>query len=230
MSHPIHHSVVGSDSRSTRNLKIVAFVILILSIATGVYAQRLDIILSCIFVLLLYEVYVVAVYPNTTFLSIRNLNSTDFKYITKYSWIFGIITVLHIGVLTLIIRYSDLELVIHSSLESVSISAPVLVASVIVPALSEEILFRHFCQGRLLKDTNRLVRVNVPATIFVFLHVPVYSMSPSGVLTVSILLPFSLAMALVYERTNNILAPIVVHAVVNLTVVILFLLLGCFVC
>lgn len=103
----------------------------------------------------------------------------------------------------------DLRLLIFLSMIVITVNAPI-----------EELFFRNVIQKRLATGTTRWVGVFCTSFLFMSFHIPtLLSVSVSlGVIPSLITLFFvSIVFGVVYEETRNILTPITVHALYNLT-------------
>jgi membrane protease YdiL (CAAX protease family) len=76
----------------------------------------------------------------------------------------------------------------------------------------EEIFFRGFCYGNLRVRYNVTISILINILIFAIFH-PILVYIPSIIL-------FSLILCMSYELTKNLLIPIVIHATVNISLVI----------
>ncbi|MFB6112715.1 MAG: lysostaphin resistance A-like protein [Halodesulfurarchaeum sp.] len=95
--------------------------------------------------------------------------------------------------------------------------------SFLVIAPGEELLFRGVVQGR-LREAFR-PRIAIPATAGLFAVIHYFSLtggSGARFIAISILFFPSLVFGLAYERTRNLLVPILIHGAYNSTLVLLF--------
>jgi CAAX protease family protein len=83
----------------------------------------------------------------------------------------------------------------------------VIVAIVIFAPIAEELFFRGIVFNAWLREASRAVAYIGSAALFAAIHLSLVSLLPIFLL--------GLALAWVYERTGNLLAPIVMHATVN---------------
>ena len=92
----------------------------------------------------------------------------------------------------------------------------VIIAIVILAPIAEEIFFRGVVFNALLREGGRRWAYLASSVLFAVIHLSLVALVPIFLL--------GLALAWVYERTNNLLAPIAMHATVNAISVALALL------
>lgn len=123
-----------------------------------------------------------------------------------------------------ILLLSPIEPAVHMTFRNnSSLTAGVFLTSVVVAPVFEEFLFRHIIQRRGLSWARPSVRVTLPTILFQALHISAYpGASLAAWLTVAVGIPASFAFAISYEVTDNLLVPILIHAIVNAVSVIGF--------
>ena len=227
MSHPIHHSVVNhSGSNQAKRTDLIVFTIFILTYIVSILAEdfRLFIGLMCFFVA--YEIYTVTTYPSTSILSINMVSMDDLRLSVRYALIGGLVSVAYIIILQVVAFLTSVEIVIHKDLTTVSFTVTTVFVFAVIPSIVEEVVFRHFLQGRVLSSMGKTTRIVLPTTVFVYAHVPAYSYSLSGLLAVTALLPTSFIMAIIYEETDSIFLPVALHFSANTLAVFFFATIG----
>lgn len=104
-----------------------------------------------------------------------------------------------------------------SSTEIPSMSGPMFVYFALglffTVGLLEEYAFREILQQDVLQvvSANAAVRVAVTSVLFAAVHLPFYAFSAGGVLGVGGIFLFSLIVGYLYERTGNLVIPVLVH-------------------
>ena len=104
--------------------------------------------------------------------------------------------------------------------------------SVLVVGPAEEFLFRGAFQGKLRTVSGPVVSIGVPAVLFGLLHVSNYLFAGepllSGALWFAILTITvnGIIFGVIFEWTNNLVVPILIHGLFNVTLIALSLLLG----
>lgn len=216
MTNPIHHSVFrGIGGIEDKWLGAVAF-ILITSTYILAILSAVPVVLFVLFTaLFMYEFYKVMAHHEVNFLSIKRVSIEQLKIGVRYVLVASTLTAIYGFIILLVTSTTDISVVIYDGLSNASLTMPVVLSFTLIPSLVEEIVFRHFFQGRLLKGFSKKFRVVLPTLTFVYAHLLTYSISASGFLTVTALIPISFAMSLLYERTQNIVAPIIVHSASN---------------
>ena len=112
-----------------------------------------------------------------------------------------------------------------ASLAAMASQGPVMlfVSTVVLVPLAEEVLFRSLIFGEML-PRSRWGAYLISALAFCAVHVTGYvGLYPAGLLALCFLqyLPAGLILALIYEKTGTIFAPVVIHTAVNLTAMML---------
>lgn len=104
-----------------------------------------------------------------------------------------------------------------------SLIPPLILAMFLVVGPSEEILYRGVVQGRLRESLGPVPSIVLASAIFASVHVVALVGSLSGMaVTVAILFFPSLVFGAVYEYTENLVVPILVHAIHNSVLLALF--------
>ena len=86
-----------------------------------------------------------------------------------------------------------------------------LIATVIISPIFEEILYRGLMYNKLKEISNAFIAVLISSILFAFLHIPKYGF---GINTFFLFL-VGILLAYCYEKTNNIYVPIFVHSISN---------------
>lgn len=112
-----------------------------------------------------------------------------------------------------------------ASLAAMAAQGPVMlfVSTVVLVPLAEEVLFRGLIFGDLLTK-NRAAAYLASALAFCAVHVAGYvGLYPAGLLALCFFqyLPAGLILALSYEKTGTLCAPVAIHTAVNLTAMML---------
>jgi membrane protease YdiL (CAAX protease family) len=92
---------------------------------------------------------------------------------------------------------------------------PMIFMAVVAAPISEEFIFRGYLHGVLRKYSGRWISIFVTSLIFAALHRHLPAMVPLFILAV--------ALALVYEKTRSLWAPILMHAAFNSVTVVVAL-------
>jgi len=94
-----------------------------------------------------------------------------------------------------------------------------MVTSVLVIGPGEELLYRNVVQKSLYEVFSRPAAVVVGSVIFGVIHFPAYSTGtlPQVAVSVAVVFTLSLTLGAVYERTDNVVVPAVVHGLFNAT-------------
>ena len=223
MINPIHHSIISSErTQHSKLLDLVLFVVFTISYVFSLLTNSFKLFSMLIIALVLYELYVVTAHPTKTILSFKTVSTDDLRSVFRYVAIGSIISIIYIVILQAVTYSTNLEIVIHEGLQSVSFTAMTVIAFALIPSVAEEIIFRHFLQGRILSRFSKLFRITIPTLVFAYAHVLVYSESLSGFLSVTALLPTSFVLAIIYEETESIIPSIILHFLFNLIAVLLF--------
>ncbi|MFW5965211.1 MAG: CPBP family intramembrane glutamic endopeptidase, partial [Halodesulfurarchaeum sp.] len=94
--------------------------------------------------------------------------------------------------------------------------------SLFVIAPAEEFLFRGVVQGRLREAFSARVAIPIAAAIFALVHyVSLTGAAGDRLVAVAVLFLPSLVFGVTYERTKNLVVPILVHGFYNATLVLL---------
>ncbi len=109
----------------------------------------------------------------------------------------------------------------HGTVEEAEQNPELLV--VIVPAMIlfvgpfEELLYRNVIQKSMYERFSRYGAVVVSSVVFAFVHVLAYATAGPGQVLASLAMIFGLSLVLgvIYERTENLLVPAVIHGVFN---------------
>ena len=109
----------------------------------------------------------------------------------------------------------------HGTVEEAEQNPELLV--VIVPAMIlivgpfEELLYRNVIQKSLYETFSRYGAVVVASVVFAFVHVLAYATAGPGQVLASLAMIFglSLVLGMIYERTENLLVPALIHGVFN---------------
>ena len=150
----------------------------------------------------------------------------DLRLSVRYALIGGLVSVAYIIILQVVAFLTSVEIVIHKDLTTVSFTVTTVFVFAVIPSIVEEVVFRHFLQGRVLSSMGKTTRIVLPTTVFVYAHVPAYSYSLSGLLAVTALLPTSFIMAIIYEETDSIILPVALHFSANTLAVLFFATIG----
>lgn len=227
MSNPIHHSVVNyGGSNQAKRTDLIVFTICILTYMVSLLAEDFRLFLGLMCFFLTYEIYTMTTYPSTNILSIKMVSVDDLRLSVKYALIGGLVSVAYIVILQAVAFLTSVEIVIHKDLNTISFTASTVVVFAVIPSIIEEVVFRHFLQGRVLSSLGKTTRIILPTTVFVYAHVLAYSYSLSGFLAVTALLPTSFVMAIIYEETDSILLPVALHFSANALAVFFFATIG----
>lgn len=101
---------------------------------------------------------------------------------------------------------------------------PLLVAGVVAAPFVEELIFRNGLQKALTSRVGGPAAVLVTSLVFAALHGPSYADTAPSVLSLAIPLTIifltSVLLGLAYWKTENLLVPIAVHALINLAAVV----------
>lgn len=99
---------------------------------------------------------------------------------------------------------------------NVTMSLLFAILSILVGAPIEEFLFRGVVQGRLRETFSAPVAIGGASLLFGSLHIPNYIGSLVTILAGAFLITsVSVVFGLIYERTENLLVPIITHGVYN---------------
>ncbi|MDZ5810408.1 lysostaphin resistance A-like protein [Halorubrum sp. AD140] len=151
-----------------------------------------------------------------SYLGVRRPSLRDLGLILG-SWVLILITIM---VVSVVIQLLGTEAASNQSAELAMQNPaviPLLVAaSFLVIAPSEEILYRGVVQGRLRETLPAAPAIVIASAIFAFVHVMALTGGASARLTtVSILFLPSLVFGAVYEYTENLVVPILLHGLHN---------------
>ncbi|ELY59088.1 CPBP family intramembrane glutamic endopeptidase [Natronolimnohabitans innermongolicus] len=147
------------------------------------------------------------------------------------SWIaVGLVVILGANVgMSSLMSYAGIEGSEHSLTEDILENPDLLL--VVIPAMllivgpAEELLYRNVIQKSLYEPFSRYGAVVATSVVFTLVHIPAYATAGAGELLASLSLLFVLSLILgtVYERTDNLLVPALVHGGYNAVVVALVL-------
>ncbi|NHN41553.1 CPBP family intramembrane metalloprotease [Halorubellus sp. JP-L1] len=99
-----------------------------------------------------------------------------------------------------------------------SLLLPLIPLSILVVGPAEELVYRNVVQKGLYEHAPRVVAVLTASVIFSLVHIPAYAAGASTsalVATLAIIFTLSLVLGTVYERTENLVVPAVVHGGYN---------------
>ena len=100
----------------------------------------------------------------------------------------------------------------------------VFITLVIIPPITEEIVFRGFLYNSLKKVTMKRVAVVITSILFAAAHLEFFGENPLNFIAAIDTFVLSLFLIWVYEKTENLWAPIMLHALKNaIAFVVLFL-------
>lgn len=176
------------------------------------------------FGLMVYEIKALTNYSDKQILSIKLISYEQFLESVLYATFGGIVSGFYILVFFIIAHNTTLDFVVHQYLENISMSITYfdIIWFALLSALVEEFLFRHFCQGRLLDKFSKYLRILLPTLVFVYIHTLTYASNLSGILMVTGLVPTSLSLSIIYEKTRSILPVILLHFIANCFVLLIF--------
>ncbi len=144
----------------------------------------------------------------------------DLKYIGGGT---GLALVTAVGLGSLL---HHVDMMPESPLEELAASQPSFLLvlaflSIVLIAPAEELLFRGSIQGRLRQGISALPAIVITSVLFGGLHLGNYlgSLLPI-LLVISIIVMISLILGFLYEKTQNILVPISVHAIYNVVLLV----------
>lgn len=153
---------------------------------------------------------------------------------TDLKWIVGGIVLvlafyLAIGIAATVLELpsadSDVVLLLGDDVTMVLIMIGIVLA---LNAPAEEFVFRNVIQKRLYDSYSGLGAVVVTSVIFLLVHVPMYlTLADEPIATavsLGVMFGGSVIMGYVYLRTANLVVPILVHAAMNVFVLLLYLL------
>lgn len=84
----------------------------------------------------------------------------------------------------------------------------IIVTSVIIAPISEEIFFRGYIQGQLFRGVDNVkVKIVAVALIFTVIHL--------DILAAPIIFAYGLALGYIYHRTNSLILPVILHVLQN---------------
>lgn len=96
--------------------------------------------------------------------------------------------------------------------------------TLLVTAVGEEVLYRNGIQKYLTEEFTPVVAIVLTSLLFAVAHLPALAaVGPAGITaTLSIIFVLSIIIGTIYERTRNLLVPIVVHGCYNVFVFLLW--------
>ena len=100
-----------------------------------------------------------------------------------------------------------------------------LLLAIVVSPIGEEVLFRGFIEGYLLKHTDRWIAIAMPALLFSAMHIVPYISAPLPALLLTLLGAFILGMLAGYYRAvyGSLIPAVIVHSVFNLSGIVVWL-------
>ncbi|MFC4543850.1 CPBP family intramembrane glutamic endopeptidase [Halosolutus amylolyticus] len=161
------------------------------------------------------------------YLAVRQFDRSyiDLKLPTKRdaAWTIGGVLVLF-GVLfsiSLLFQSTGVESADHSTAQQAQENPEIMLvlvpAAILIIGPFEELLYRNVIQKSLYESFSRVGAVVVASVIFAFVHVLAYGTAGPGQIIASLTVIFGLSIVLgtIYERTENLLVPALVHGVYN---------------
>ncbi|WP_049922698.1 CPBP family intramembrane glutamic endopeptidase [Halopiger djelfimassiliensis] len=138
-------------------------------------------------------------------------------------WIVAGIVVLFgaLAVISLLFRATGVESAEHGTAQQAQQTPEILLvlvpASILVIGPFEELLYRNVIQKSLYETFSRVGAVLVGSVIFAFVHVLAYGTAGAGQIIASLAVIFGLSLVLggIYERTDNLFVPALVHGIYN---------------
>ena len=190
----------------------------------GKYNKIVDLLISLLFIIVLYLLYLKEMKIIFTY---KKLN---FFFIVK-----SLIYILSIGMIYYIIYFifdnsflfiffkyfNDVltdkknitiyDILILEKLQRPRFEPFMLIATVIISPIFEEILYRGLMYNKLKEISNAFIGVLISSILFALLHIPKYGF---GINTFFLFL-VGILLAYCYEKSNNIYVPIFVHSINN---------------
>ena len=190
----------------------------------GKYNKIVDLLISLLFIIVLYLLYLKEMKIIFTY---KKLN---FFFIVK-----SLIYILSIGMIYYIIYFifdnaflfnffkyfNDIlsgkknitiyDILILEKLQRPRFEPFMLIATVIISPIFEEILYRGLMYNKLKEISNAFIGVLISSILFALLHIPKYGF---GINTFFLFL-VGILLAYCYEKSNNIYVPIFVHSINN---------------
>lgn len=131
-----------------------------------------------------------------------------------------------LGALTAVIRYFELSAAEHSVAQAAKdnpeMLLPLIPLQVLVVGPTEEFIYRGVVQTRLREAFAAPTVVVLAALIFALVHVPAYAigsgLDASLATTLGVLFVLGTVLGAVYERTENLVVPVVAHGLYNAVV------------
>ncbi|MFC6717146.1 CPBP family intramembrane glutamic endopeptidase [Natrialbaceae archaeon GCM10025810] len=138
-------------------------------------------------------------------------------------WVVGGLVVIVVGnyALTVVMTFFGVESADHSTTQQAAENPELLVvmipAMVLIVGPFEELLYRNVVQKSLYETFSRYGAVVVASVIFAFVHVLAYATASAGRVLISLAIVFGLSLILgtIYERTENLAVPALVHGLYN---------------
>jgi len=151
---------------------------------------------------------------------LRLPSRTDLNYIAGGT-VIALVTAI---VLQFILNF--LDMMPESPIEEIAAAQPTFLLalaflSIVLIAPAEELLFRGAIQGRLRQGFSAVPAIVITSVLFGSLHLGNYIGSILPILlAVSLIVVISLILGALYERTQNIVVPISVHAIYNVVLLV----------
>ncbi|ELY88843.1 CPBP family intramembrane glutamic endopeptidase [Natrialba taiwanensis] len=134
----------------------------------------------------------------------------------------GVLTIFGaLGAITLLFQSTGVESADHGTTQQAAENPEILLvlvpASILVIGPFEELLYRNIIQKSLYESFSRGGAILVGGVIFAIIHTQAYWTAGPGQVVASLAVIFGLALVLgtLYERTENLLVPALVHGVYN---------------
>lgn len=143
--------------------------------------------------------------------------------VRSIGWMVGGLGVLF-GVLfggSMVMAAAGVETAGHGTVDAVEQNAELLAviipASLLIIGPFEELLYRNVIQKSLYETFSRYGSVVVTSVVFALVHVLAYATAGPGQIlaALSMIFVLSIVLGVIYERTENLLVPAVVHGVFN---------------
>ena len=155
----------------------------------------------------------------------RGLSFLDLEMPTKWdvAWIVGGVIVLFgtLIAISMIFTSTGVEGADHGTamqgLENPEILLVMIPASILIVGPFEELLFRNVIQKSMYGTFSRGGAIVVASVVFAAVHAPAYGTDTAGAVIASLGVVFGLSLVLgvIYERTENVLVPGLVHGIYN---------------
>lgn len=155
----------------------------------------------------------------------RSLSFIDLRFPTKGDvlWAVGGIFILFgaLMAITLVFEFIGVESADHGTAQQAQENPEILLvlipASLLVIGPFEELLYRNVIQKAMYETFSRVGAIVAGSVIFAVVHVLAYGTAGPGEVIASLAVIFGLSIVLgtLYERTDNLLVPAVVHGLYN---------------